>query len=188
MFGCQVLFCSHFHSQWIGNKGCAINDKYREYIIFNEGLLYLVYVLLCVHYMPTSYHHSASSNSSPTAVSTWREHWHTIWGRLQETGVTKYALLTAGYAGVTFPLNAGGILYPGSYLKWIVNWMIKCMLIWMYLPGFIYGHVWPRIRVFLRACRECSLRTEFGSDPHSVVMAHEEKWVCMFNQIHHVGY
>lgn len=92
---------------------------------------------------------------------------------------------------VTMPLNAGEIFYPASYLKWIINWMIKCMLIWMYLPGFIYGHVWPRIRawVFLRACRECSLRTEFGLDPPSVVMAHEEKWVFMlFNQIHHVGY
>lgn len=141
--------------------------------------------------MATSYNHWASSNSRLTAVGAWREHWHTIWGRLQETAIAKYSLLTAGYAGVTFPLNTGQIFYPGSYLKWIINWMIKCMLIWMYLPGFIYGHVWPRIRgwVFLRACRECSLRAEFGLDPCSVVMAHEEKCVFMlFNQIRHVGY
>ena len=35
----------------------TINDKYDEFLIFNEDLLYLVYVLLGVYYMPTSYNH-----------------------------------------------------------------------------------------------------------------------------------
>lgn len=116
-----------------------------------------------------------------------------IAGRLQDTNITEYAngLLTSGYIGVPCLLIIWEIFYPGSYLMWFINWIIKSMLIWMYSPGFIYGHVWPRIRewIFLRACQECSLGTEFGSDAHSVAMACEEKcFFLLFNQIHHVGY
>ena len=54
-----------------------------------------------------------------------------ISGRLQDTNITEYAngLLTSGYIGVTFFLIIWEIFYPGSYLMWFINWIIKSMLI-----------------------------------------------------------
>jgi len=63
------------------------------------------------------------------------------------------------------PFEYRGDICPRSYLVWITILVINCMLIWMCLPGSVYGHVWPRIKgwIFLRTCWECSLGPELHS-------------------------
>lgn len=75
-----------------------------------------------------------------------------------------YGLISIGYMSHT-PFEYRGDFCPRSYLLWITILVINCMLIWMCLPGSVYGHVWPRIKgwIFLRTCWECCLGPELHS-------------------------